>query len=312
MIEIRNVGKSFNGVPVLQGINLEVPTGSLTAIVGTSGSGKTTLLRTINRMIDATEGTIRIDGVDNRTLVGHELRRRIGYVIQNHGLFPHRTVFQNIATVPGLLGWARQRISERVDELLDLFSLAPARYRSRYPSELSGGEQQRVGVARALAAEPKLLLMDEPFGALDPIIRAKAQDDLMAVRARLGTTVVMVTHDMSEALRLADRLVVMGEGRILRAGSPADILSDPGSAFVAAMVGADERSFRLLSLRQVGDALEPGTAQGEPLDANMDARAALGALLWSGRPVAPVTVEGRIVGIVRSERLAALARNPNA
>lgn len=312
MIEMRNVSKSYDGVAVLQNIDLDIAKASVTAIVGTSGSGKTTLLRTINRMIDATEGSIRIDGVDNRSMAGHDLRRRIGYVIQNHGLFPHRTVFENIATVPGLLGWARARIAARVDELLDLFSLAPSRYRSRYPSELSGGEQQRVGVARALAAEPGLLLMDEPFGALDPIIRSKAQDDLMAVRDRLGVTIVMVTHDMSEALRLADRLVVMSAGRILRVGCPGDILRSPGSGFVEALVGSGERAFRLLSLFRVVDAMEAGSADGEALDGSLDARAALDLLVWSGRTAAPVRVGEEVAGIVRRETLLRLARGRDA
>ena len=197
MIELRSLTKRYGDVAVVDDVSFTMQPHSVTAIVGTSGSGKTTLMRMINRMTEPTDGAVLIDGEDNRSLPPHELRRRIGYVIQNHGLFPHRTVAENIATVPNLIGWDKERIAARVSELLDLFQLDPSDYAGRYPHELSGGQQQRVGVARALAAEPNILLMDEPFGALDPIIRTKAQADLMAIQNRFGTTIVFVTHDLS-------------------------------------------------------------------------------------------------------------------
>lgn len=178
---------------------LTVAPRTVTVIVGTSGSGKTTLLRMINRLVEPTSGTIRIDGDDVSTMPGYKLRRQIGYAIQGHGLFPHRTVAENIATVPQLIGWDRKRIDAKIDALMQLFQLDPALYANRFPHELSGGQQQRVGVARALAAEPNILLMDEPFGALDPVIRAKAQNDLLDIQKKLGVTIVLVTHDMDEA-----------------------------------------------------------------------------------------------------------------
>ncbi|RYE60243.1 MAG: ABC transporter ATP-binding protein, partial [Rhizobiaceae bacterium] len=205
MIEIETLTKRYGDNTVVDTVTMTIQPRTVTVIVGTSGSGKTTLLRMINRLVEPTSGTIKLDGVDNRDLPGFELRRRIGYAIQGHGLFPHRTVAQNIATVPGLLGWDRPRIDAKVKELLELFQLDPADFAARFPHELSGGQQQRVGVARALAAEPNVLLMDEPFGALDPIIRAKAQQDLISIQKVLGTTIVLVTHDMDEAFHLADR-----------------------------------------------------------------------------------------------------------
>lgn len=182
MIEIDGITKRYGETTVVDAVSLRMEPGTITVIVGTSGSGKTTLLRMINRLVEPTSGTIRIDGEDNRAIAGHELRRRIGYAIQGHGLFPHRTVGENIATVPGLVGWSKDRVEAKVRELLQLFQLDPATFANRYPHELSGGQQQRVGVARALAAEPKILLMDEPFGALDPVIRTKAQQDLLEIQ----------------------------------------------------------------------------------------------------------------------------------
>ena len=212
MIEIDGITKSYDGNVVVNDVSMTIEPRTVTVIVGTSGSGKTTLLRMINRLVEPTAGTIRLDGEDNRSMPGFELRRRIGYAIQGHGLFPHRTVAQNIATVPVLLGWDKARIDAKVAELLTLFQLDPAAFASRFPHELSGGQQQRVGVARALAAEPNVLLMDEPFGALDPIIRAKAQADLLAIQRVLGTTIVLVTHDMDEAFHLAHKIAVMDKG----------------------------------------------------------------------------------------------------
>src|SRR5690606_26366543 len=188
------------------------------------------------------------DGRARRAVRPSELRRRIGYVIQAYGLFPHRPVPENIATVPQLLGWDKARIARRVDELMEIFQLEPGEYRDRFPSELSGGQQQRVGVARALAAEPNILLMDEPFGALDPIIRSKARDDISAIQKTFGTTIILVTHDMDEAIQLGDAIAVMNEGRLLQYGPPEDILLNPASAFVADLVGMNDRPFRLLSL----------------------------------------------------------------
>src|SRR5690606_13718379 len=191
MIEIENVSKRYNGLPAVKNVSMTIRAHEFVTIVGMSGSGKTTLLRMINRLVEVNEGTIKIDGVDNRDVSGPQLRRSSGYAIQQHGLFPHRSVAENIATVPRLLGWTVEKTGERVDELLSLFQLDPAIYRDRYPHELSGGQQQRVGVARALAARPNILLMDEPFGALDPVIRTKAREDLQELQQQLGTTIVM-------------------------------------------------------------------------------------------------------------------------
>ncbi|HZG30540.1 MAG TPA: ABC transporter ATP-binding protein, partial [Ensifer sp.] len=291
-------------------VSLRVESGEIVAVVGTSGSGKTTLLRMINRLVEPSSGAILIDGRDNRDLPGHELRRAIGYAIQGHGLFPHRTVAENIATVPKLLGWDKKRIDKRVDELLTLFHLNPARFRQRMPHELSGGQQQRIGVARALAAEPAVLLMDEPFGALDPIIRGKAQEDLLAIQRRFATTVVLVTHDMDEAIRLGDRIAVMDKGRMLQFATPADTITNPANDFVNALVGSSDRAFRLLSLWSVGDFLEDGEASGQPISAAASLKDALAEALWSGRASLPVTRDGVLIGRVSRETLIAQAGRP--
>lgn len=288
MIEIESITKRYGDNTVVDTVSMTIAPRTVTVIVGTSGSGKTTLMRMINRLVEPTSGTIRIDGEDNRGIPGYELRRRIGYAIQGHGLFPHRTVAENIATVPGLLGWEKSRIEAKVKELLSLFQLDPAAFGPRYPHELSGGQQQRVGVARALAAEPNILLMDEPFGALDPVIRAKAQEDLLAIQRHFGTTIVLVTHDMEEAFHLADKIAVMDKGRIVQYAAPEDMLVNPATDFVETLIGVGERPFRLLSIGTVGEAAETGTAEGEPLAAATSQRDALSALLWSGREALPV------------------------
>ncbi len=310
MIEIDDITKDYSGNVVVDHVSLTIAPHSICAIVGTSGSGKTTLMRMINRLVEPTSGHIRIDGEDISGIPAYELRRRIGYAIQGNGLFPHRTVGQNVATVPKLLGWDKGRIAARVDELLSLFQLDPAQYRDRLPHELSGGQQQRVGVARALAAEPKILLMDEPYGALDPVIRAKAQEDLLAIQRRFGTTVVLVTHDMEEAIHLGDTIAVMDKGKLLQCAAPAEIIARPATPFVAELIGTSERPFRLLSLSRVADHIEPGNVEGEPIDAEKSLRDAYAELLWSGRPALPVRQDGQLVGLVRVAGLAQLAARP--
>jgi len=310
MIEIDAICKSYDGVAVVDRVSLTVPPHGICAIVGTSGSGKTTLLRMINRLVEPDAGSIRIDGEDIRAVPAHQLRRRIGYVIQGHGLFPHWTVARNIGAVPSLLGWDRARIAARVDELLALFQLDPAQFRDRLPHELSGGQQQRVGVARALAAQPNILLMDEPFGALDPVIRAKAQDDLLAIQQRLGTTVVLVTHDMEEAIRLGQRIAVMDRGKVLQDATPAEIIARPATAFVQELVGAGDRALRLLSLSHVGDHFEAGEAAGTPIAVTATLRDAYSELLWSSREAAPVSRDGAVVGRITRATLARLAARP--
>ncbi|WP_411033579.1 ABC transporter ATP-binding protein [Shinella sp. BYT-45] len=306
MIEIDTITKRYGDTTVVDNVSMKIAPHTITVIVGTSGSGKTTLMRMINRLVEPTSGTIRIDGGDNSAIAGHELRRRIGYAIQGHGLFPHRTVAENIATVPVLLGWEKSRIDAKVRELLSLFQLDPAAFGPRYPHELSGGQQQRVGVARALAAEPNILLMDEPFGALDPVIRAKAQDDLLAIQKHFGTTIVLVTHDMEEAFHLADRIAVMDKGRIVQYAAPEEMLVSPATDFVETLIGAGERPFRLLSIGTVAEATEAGDAAGEPIAADVSQRDALSALLWSGRDALPVVgADGAPIGRVT---LAALTR----
>jgi len=311
MIAIEALTKVYDSVAAVDDVSMVVEAGSLTVIVGASGSGKSTLMRMVNRLVEPTSGRVLIDGEDTTNLPAHELRRRIGYAIQNHGLFPHRTVAQNIATVPTLLGWDRRRIEARVEELLHLFQLDPATFAGRHPYELSGGQQQRVGVARALAAEPRLLLMDEPFGALDPLIRAKAQDDLKTIQRQVSTTIIFVTHDMEEAIRLGDHIAVMDGGKLLQYAPPAEILVHPASPFVAALIGVNDRPFRLLSLETVADQVEPGEAEGEPIAADADLRNVLAELLWSRREAAPVAErDGRIVGRVTLARLIARAGMP--
>lgn len=211
MIEIEHLSKSFEGGRVVDDVSLSVGDGEIVAVVGTSGSGKTTLLRMINRLIEPDSGRVLIDGRDTHAGPAYVLRRQIGYAIQGHGLFPHRTVGQNIATVPGLLGWNRAKIGARVDELLTLFQLDPATYRDRLPGALSGGQQQRVGVARALAAAPKVLLMDEPFASVDAQTRAELEDLVLRVREQFGVTIVLVTHDIDEAVYMSDRVVVLSK-----------------------------------------------------------------------------------------------------
>jgi osmoprotectant transport system ATP-binding protein len=313
MIELRHVVKRYGEASVVDDVSMTVEPRTVCAVVGTSGSGKTTLMRTINRMTEPTAGEILIDGEPNTKLPAHELRRRIGYVIQNHGLFPHRTVAENIGAVPALLGWDRKRIAARVDELLHLFGLDPARFADRRPHELSGGQQQRVGVARALAAKPNILLMDEPFGALDPIIRAKAQGDLLAIQRATGTTIVIVTHDMEEAIHLGHRIAVMDAGKLLQCAPPEEILANPATPFVEELIGSAERAFRYLALGSVEALAEPGEAAGPPIPAAANRRDALAELLWSGREAAPVAdADGRTIGRVSTARLVAGAARPAA
>jgi osmoprotectant transport system ATP-binding protein len=311
VIEIDHLTKRYGPSTVVDDVSLDIDRGTITVIVGTSGSGKSTLLRMINRLVEPSAGRVLIDGQDTASLPEDALRHRIGYAIQGHGLFPHRTVAENIATVPRLVGWEKARIDARVEELLTLFQLDPGTYAGQYPHQLSGGQQQRVGVARALAAEPELLLMDEPFGALDPIIRAKAQDDLLAIQRRFGTTIVLVTHDMEEAFHLGNKVAVMDKARLLQYGTPAEILTHPAEAYVERLVGTADRPFRLLSLATVADAVEPGTAAGPPVEAATSLRDALSQMMWTGRSdLAVRDPEGTTIGKVSVGGILAHGRQP--
>jgi osmoprotectant transport system ATP-binding protein len=288
MIEIDALTKQYGATTVVDRVSISIATGSITVIVGTSGSGKSTLLRMINRLVEPTSGRVVIDGSDTTTEPPHLLRRRIGYAIQGHGLFPHRTVAENIATVPRLLGWDAPRIQARVDDLLRVFQLDPGEFAGKFPHQLSGGQQQRVGVARALAAEPTVLLMDEPFGALDPIIRAKAQDDLVDIQRRFGTTIVLVTHDIDEAFRLGDRVAVMSHGQVLQYDRPAVLLTRPTDPFISRLTGTGDRAMKLLALTTAGEAAEGGATSGPAVAASATLREVLSDLVWSGAPEATV------------------------
>jgi osmoprotectant transport system ATP-binding protein len=310
MIEIEHLTKRYDATTVVDDVSFRVDEGTIAVVVGTSGAGKSTLLRMINRLVEPSAGRVLISGEDTMTIPEDELRHRIGYVIQGYGLFPHRNVTENIATVPRLLGWDKRRVAARVEELLDLFQLDPAEFAKKFPHELSGGQQQRVGVARALAAKPALLLMDEPFGALDPVIRSKAQDDLIAIQRRLGTTIVLVTHDMNEAFQLGDRIAVMDRARLLQYATPAELLTHPAEGFVEQLVGTAERPFRLLSLMRVQEALEQGAAEGEPILVTDSLRDALSRLIWTGREALPVAdASGALVGHVSVKGIMAHGRS---
>jgi osmoprotectant transport system ATP-binding protein len=297
MIKIESLSKRYGPVTVVDEVSLTIERGTITVIVGTSGSGKSTLLRMINRLVEPSGGRVLIDDRDTAAEPAHLLRRRIGYAIQGHGLFPHRSVAENIATVPRLLGWKAARVRARVEELLGVFQLDPAAFAGKYPHQLSGGQQQRVGVARALAAEPAVLLMDEPFGALDPIIRTKAQDDLLGIQRRFGTTIVLVTHDMDEAFRLGHRVAVMSDGKVLQYDRPAMLLTRPADPFVSRLTGTGDRAMKLLSLTTAAEAAEPGTAEGPEVAASASLREVLSDLVWSGAGEATVIgADGKPVG----------------
>jgi osmoprotectant transport system ATP-binding protein len=310
MIEIRNVTKRYGTAAVVDNVSMEVEKGSITAVVGTSGSGKSTLMRMINRLVPITSGEIFVGGQNIMDVPVTELRRKIGYAIQGHGLFPHRTVSQNIATVPQLLGWDTAKIKSRVEELLGLFNLDPATFAEKYPHQLSGGQQQRVGVARALAAEPELLLMDEPFGALDPVIRGKAQDDLLAIQKQFGTTVVLVTHDMDEAFHLGNQIAVMSAGKLLQCSTPEKILTEPADPFVQQLTGTSDRALKLMSLLPLKESMEPAkSGLAYALPQSLSLRDALAEMIWQGVGEAAVqNADKAPVGSISMTRLLELGR----
>ncbi|MBL1068582.1 ABC transporter ATP-binding protein [Streptomyces sp. 7-21] len=269
MLRFERVSKRYpNGTLAVDDLNLEVKRGELVTLVGPSGCGKTTTMKMVNRLEEPTTGRILLDGQDIAEADPVELRRRIGYVIQQVGLFPHRTVLQNTATVPHLLGWGKARARARAAELLELVGLDPAVYGDRYPDQLSGGQRQRVGVARALAADPPVLLMDEPFGAVDPVVRERLQNEFLRLMAEVRKTVLFVTHDIEEAVRLGDRIAVFGAGRVEQFDTPAAVLGAPASEYVASFVGSD-RGLKRLSVTPVeeGDLEQPPVVRlSDPMD----------------------------------------------
>jgi osmoprotectant transport system ATP-binding protein len=311
-IRFEGVIRDYDGRRAVDGVTLSVPPGTFGVILGPSGCGKTTLLKTVNRLLEATAGRVYVDGVDVSTEDATLLRRRIGYVIQQVGLFPHMTVGENVAVVPGLLGWTSARIAARVDELLELVHLAPADFRGRYPRQVSGGQQQRVGLARALAGDPGILLMDEPFGAVDAIERAHLQEEIAGVQRRLRKTILFVTHDVDEALRLGDLVIVMRDGRVEQAGTPAEVLGKPASRFVATLVDADD-ALRRLSVIPVSSVADPDDRREtiSAIDTAASLRDALSSMAGSGQRALAVTIEGRRTGTVTLDRVLDAARRPD-
>ena len=303
MIRLERLTKVFPGqhVPAVDALSLEIAAGQTCVLIGPSGCGKTTTMRMVNRLIEPTSGTIAVDGQDVTRTDPVRLRRRIGYVIQQIGLFPHMTIGENVATVPRLLAWAPARIETRIDEMLALVGLDPAGFRHRYPRELSGGQRQRVGVARALAGDPPVMLMDEPFGAVDPITRAHLQNEFLKILRDLEKTIVFVTHDIDEALRMGDRIAILRDGRLVQHGTPAEILARPADAFVEEFVGTDRalKRLALLSVRDVMSSPRAADRAGPVIVADSTARDALGTLLASGDgTVDVVDASGTVVGAV--------------
>ena len=300
MIELEHISKRYDGRPVVDDLSLTVPDGAFCILLGPSGCGKSTTLRMINRLVPFDSGAIRIAGEDIRDVPEEALRRRIGYAIQSIGLFPHWTVEDNVATVPRLLNWPGRRIRDRVTELLELLRLDPESYRRKYPHQLSGGEQQRIGVARALAANPELLLMDEPFGAVDPITRDALQNEIARIHAATKKTIVFVTHDIEEALRLATVIAILERGRLAQWGAPIDIVEHPASVFVRDFVGGEGSGLKLLGLRKIAERMRPGgSAVGLPLSADASLREALAAMTERHTDRLPVAdASGRAIGII--------------
>jgi osmoprotectant transport system ATP-binding protein len=311
VIQYQEATKRYGaGPPALDTLTLEIPAGETCVLVGPSGGGKTTALKMVNRLVEPTSGRVLIDGRDVAATDAVALRRGIGYVIQQVGLFPHLDVASNVATVPRLVGWDRRRIDARVDELLDLVGLDPATYRHRRPDELSGGQRQRVGVARALATDPPILLMDEPFGAVDPVTRARLQDEFLRLQGRLRRTVVLVTHDIDEALRLGDHLAVLAAGgRLEQYATPAEVLARPATPFVADFVGAG-RTLRRLDLLAATDALAGAgvTENGPSVPSDATLADVMAALLTTDAPAVRVVGNGAVVGSVTLDSIRAALR----
>jgi osmoprotectant transport system ATP-binding protein len=309
MIRLVEVTKHYEGAasPAVAPLTMEIQRGEFICLVGPSGCGKTTTLRMINRLVEPSSGQIWIDGQDVTHVGADELRRHIGYVIQQVGLIPHMTIGQNVGLVPSMLGWDKKRIAARVDELLELVGLDPSIYRSRYPKQLSGGQQQRVGVARALAADPPVMLMDEPFGAIDPIARDRLQGEFLQLQQRIRKTIVFVTHDIDEALRLGDRIAIFAEGsRLAQFATPLEILTNPADDFVRSFIG-EGAALRRLSLLRVGDLDVPegfGVPQAElVVEPTESVSAVLERMLMRG--ASQVTVSGGATMTVQDMLLAA-------
>jgi len=315
VITFDHVTKRYEGTarPAVDDLSLQIPEGETVVLIGPSGCGKSTSLRMVNRLIEPDSGTVSENGRDVRDFPPEELRRQIGYAIQGVGLFPHFTVGENIGVVPRLLGWEPARITARVEELLGLVGLDGLAYMDKYPDELSGGEAQRVGVARALAADPPVLLMDEPFGAVDPLTRERLQSEFVDIQARLKKTVVFVTHDIDEAVKLGDRIAIMREGRLIQYDTPERVLAYPADEFVAGFVGA-ERALKRLSLAPISEALDPAVGLNDPkatvpLDSSL--RTALARIIEFGVPVVGITDEaGNVVGSVSIESIVERFKRP--
>jgi osmoprotectant transport system ATP-binding protein len=317
-IRFVHVNKVYPGAaaPAVDDVTLDVPAGKTVVILGTSGSGKTTLLKMVNRLYEPTSGQILVEGTEIHDLPINDLRRRIGYVIQQIGLFPHWTVAQNVATVPHVLRWDEKRVQARVTELLETVGLPPAEYRNRYPSQLSGGQQQRVGIARALAADPDIMLMDEPFGAVDAITRARLQEEFLTLQQRTHKTVLFVTHDVEEALHLADKLIVMDGGHVLQYDTSFNVITHPANDFVSQLLGAGN-VMHLLSLVSVKNVLEPWLGEcsqdAPPLHIDQSMSDVLATLLRAGCDVLPVNDRtGQRVGQVSLATVRQRLRQPTS
>jgi osmoprotectant transport system ATP-binding protein len=300
MITFEHVGKSFAGGVAIDDLSLTIDEGEFVVVIGRSGSGKSTTLKMLNRLVEHDRGRILFGGEEVRRFEPDVLRRRMGYAIQSIGLFPHWTVEQNIATVPNLLGWPRPRIRDRVTQLMELLDLAPETFRRRYPHQLSGGQQQRVGVARALAGDPAVLLMDEPFGSLDPVTRDALQQEIARIHKASGKTILFVTHDIDEALRLATRIVLLDRGRVVQVGTAREILMQPATEFVTDFVGRSDVGIKLLGLDTVAAYVREGeSAPGEPIACAASLREALSMMV--ARKVDRLSVvdgQGRRIGAI--------------
>jgi len=306
MITLENVSKSYPGTTrkALDDLSLVFEEGTTTALIGPSGCGKTTTMRLINRLEQPTSGRVWVNGLDVAKEDPVILRRHIGYVIQNVGLFPHMTVADNIATVPRLLGWSTQRTRSRVDELMDLVGLDAGLYAHRFPAALSGGQRQRIGVARALAADPPVMLMDEPFGAIDPLVRGRLQTEFKQILQRVKKTVIIVTHDLDEAIKMGDKIAIMRDGKISQYASPAEVLSSPADEFVAAFVGTDA-ALKLLAITPLSQAMSPQATGGYPLQIEINAtlKDALTLMLTQHNDGLTVMDSGRPVGELTRQHL---------